>query len=119
MDIKEIIKNEFGFAVHDLTVLGQGLDSMAYLVYNEYVFKQAKHDEARIGLQREELGREFGLKVLEYYHHPDKDIPILKADLNEEYYPIELVLGGQAMRSENMYNKWLNKIIAMAQIGKS
>ena len=68
---------------------------------------------------REELGREFGLKVLEYYHHPNKELPILKADLNEEYYPIELILVGQAMRSENMYNKGLNKITAMTQIGKS
>ena len=284
MDIKDIIKSEFGFAVYDLTVLGQGLDSVAYLVNNEYVFKQAKHDEARVGLQkeklvsdylrgkftlqfpeieyyseeyhvcgykeikgdrltpelykamsdvekdrlaqdiamflsqlhalplpdidvlqcnvvddyksdydalrktvyekipekakaylddlfqrifsdrriteyvkalchndlscnhmiiqnnrvvgiidfgdasvtdrdkdfiylledsREELGREFGLKVLEYYHHPDKDIPILKADLNEEYYPIELILGGQAMGSEDMYNKGLNKLLCI------
>ena len=281
MDIKEIIERKFDFPVHDLTVMGQGLDSVAYLVNNEYVFKQAKHDEARAGLQkeklvldylrgkitlqipeiefyseeyhvcgykaikgdkltpelykamsdvekdrlaqdvamflsqmhalplpdidilqadvvddyqrdydalrktvyekiperskaylddlfqrifsdrriteyvkalchndlscnhmiiqnnrvigiidfgdasvtdrdkdfiyllensREELGREFGMKVLEYYHHPNKDIPILKADLNEAYYPIKLILGGQAMRSENMYNKGLNKL---------
>ena len=45
----------------------------------------------------EEIGREFGLRVLECYNHPDKDIPILKADLNEEYYPIELVLGGRSI----------------------
>ena len=68
---------------------------------------------------REELGRAFGMKVLEYYHHPDKDMPILKADLNEEYYPIELILGGQAVGSENMYNKGLNKIISLSQIVNS
>jgi aminoglycoside 2''-phosphotransferase len=45
----------------------------------------------------EEIGREFGLRVLECYNHPDKDIPILKADLNEEYYPIELILGGRSI----------------------
>ena len=290
MDIKEIIERKFDLLVHDLTVLGQGLDSIAYFVNNEYVFKQAKHDEARANLQkeklvldylrgkitlqipeieyyseeyhvcgykaikgdkltpelykamsngekdrlaqdiamflsqmhalplpdidilqvdvvddyqsdydalrktvyekisdrskaylddlfqwifsdrriteyvkalchndlscnhmiiqnnrvigiidfgdaavtdrdrdfiylleesREELGREFGRKVLEYYHHPNKDIPILKADLNEEYYPIELILGGQAMKSEDMYNKGLNKITTLTQTGKS
>lgn len=230
MDIKEIIERKFDMAVHDLTVMGQGLDSIAYLVNNEYIFKQAKHDAARAGMQkeklvldylrgkitlqipemeyyseeyhlcgykaikgdkltpglykamsdgekdrlaqdiamflsqmhalllpdvgslqadvmddynrvigiidfgdaavtdrdrdfiylleesREELGRAFGMKVLEYYHHPDKDIPILKADLNEEYYPIELILGGQAVGSENMYHKGLNKIISLSQI---
>ena len=55
MDIKKIIEGIFNFPVHDLTVLGQGLDSVAYLVNNEYVFKQAKHDGARAGLQKEKL----------------------------------------------------------------
>ena len=48
MNIKEIIKSEFGLTVNDIFVLGQGLESIAYLVNNEYVFKQSKHDEARI-----------------------------------------------------------------------
>ena len=60
---------------------------------------------------RQEIGREFGVKVLEYYGHPNKDIPILKADLNEEYYPIEQILGGQERKSDDMYSKGLNKII--------
>ena len=59
----------------------------------------------------EEIGREFGLKVLGYYHHPNKDIPIMKADLNVEYYPVEQILGGQAMKLDNMYKAGLNKII--------
>lgn len=59
----------------------------------------------------EEIGREFGLKVLEYYNHPNKDIAIFKADLNVEYYPIEQILGGQAMGLDSMYNAELNKII--------
>ena len=37
MDIKEIIECEFGLIVHDIFVLGQGLDSIAYLVNDEYV----------------------------------------------------------------------------------
>ena len=37
MDIKEIIECEFGLIVHDIFVLGQGLDSIAYLVNDEYL----------------------------------------------------------------------------------
>lgn len=59
----------------------------------------------------EEIGRDFGIKVLEYYQHPNKELPILKADLNEEYYPIEQILGGQAMKLDDLYNKGLNKMI--------
>ena len=59
----------------------------------------------------EEIGREFGLKVLEYYNHPNNDIAIFKADLNDEYYPIEQILGGQAMGLDSMHNAGLNKII--------
>ena len=282
MDMKEIIESEFGLIVHDIFVLGQGFDSVAYLVNYEYVFKQSKHDEARINLKKEvqvlnylkgkvtlqipnveyyseeygvcgykeikgdkltpiiyqnmsadekdklvqdialflremhsislpnidglelnvfddyesdydtlremiynkipdsskeyiddlykrilnderitqyvkalchsdlgcnhiiiqnnravgiidfgdvavtdrdkdfiylledsseEIGREFGLRVLEYYNHPNKDIAILKADLNDEYYPIEQILGGKAMELDNMYHAGLSKII--------
>ena len=59
----------------------------------------------------QEIGREFGLRVLEYYDHPDIAIPILKSDLNDEYYPIEQILGGQTMKSNDMYNKGLSHII--------
>lgn len=59
----------------------------------------------------EEIGREFGLSVLKYYNHPNKDIAILKANLNDEYYPIEQILGGQAKELDNMYTAGLNKII--------
>lgn len=282
MDIKEIIESEFDLIVHDIFILGQGLDSIAYLVNNEYIFKQSKHDEARINLKKEirvlnylkdkitlqipdieyyseeysvcgykelkgnkltpsiykslsddekdmlaqdialflremhsiplpdidglelhviddyksdyetlrgmiydkipdkskeyiddlykkilnderisqyvkalchndlscnhiivqnnkavgiidfgdvaitdrdkdfvylledsseEIGRDFGIKVLEHYNHPNIDIPILKADLNDEYYPIEQILGGQAMKLDDMYSKGLHKII--------
>ena len=282
MDMKEIVESEFGLTVHSIVVLGQGLDSIAYLINGEYIFKQSKHDEARSNLKREiqvlnylqgkitvqipvieyysekysvcgyreikgdkltpalyqkmsddekdklaqdialflreihsvplpaidglelntaddykndydalremiydkipgksreyldnlyrkllgderiteyvrtlchndlscnhmiiqdnklvgiidfgdaavtdrdrdfvyllensseEIGREFGLKVLECYHHPDKDLAVLKANLNDEYYPIEQILGGHARKLDDMYNKGLNKII--------
>lgn len=58
----------------------------------------------------EEIGREFGLKVLNYYNHPNKEIAILKADLNDEYYPIEEILGGTSKELELMYNEGLSKI---------
>lgn len=282
MNIKDIIESEFGLIVHNVIILGQGLDSIAYLVNNEYIFKQSKHDEAKINLKKEiqilnylkgkttlqipdieyyseeynvcgykeikgnklthsiyksmsddekdmlaqdiamflrkmhsiplpdvygselniiddyssdydalretiydkipdkskeyidnlykrilnderisqydkalchndlscnhiiiqnnkavgiidfgdatitdrdkdfiylledsseKIGRDFGIKVLEYYNHPNIDIPIFKANLNDEYYPIEQILGGQAMGLNDMYNKGLNKII--------
>ena len=59
MDIKEIIENEFGIIVTNISILGQGLDSIAYRVNNEYIFKMSKHDEARENLKKE-------IKVLNY-----------------------------------------------------
>ena len=53
MNIKDIIESEFGLIVHNVIILGQGLDSIAYLVNNEYIFKQSKHNEARINLKKE------------------------------------------------------------------
>lgn len=47
MEMKEVIESEFGLIIHDIFVLGQGLDSIAYLVNDEYIFKQSKHDGAR------------------------------------------------------------------------
>ena len=37
MDIKNIIENEFHLTVDSISILGQGLDSIAYLVNNEYI----------------------------------------------------------------------------------
>ena len=53
MNIKDIIESECGLIVHNVIILGQGLDSIAYLVNNEYIFKQSKHNEARINLKKE------------------------------------------------------------------
>ncbi len=53
MDMKDIIEQEFDLIVQSVIILGQGLDSVAYLVNNEYVFKQSKHAGARINLRRE------------------------------------------------------------------
>ena len=40
MDVKEVIESEFGLIVHDIFVLGQGLDSIAYLVNEEWILKE-------------------------------------------------------------------------------
>ena len=53
MDIKEIIENEFGLIVNDIRILGEGLDSVAYLVNNDYIFKMSKHQEAIDNLKKE------------------------------------------------------------------
>ena len=58
----------------------------------------------------EELGRNFGLKVLNYYNHPNKENAVLKSDLNDEYYPIEQILGGKSKELQEMYNEGLEKI---------
>lgn len=63
----------------------------------------------------QEIGREFGLKVLKYYNHSNINTAILKADLNDEYYPIEQILGGQTKKLDTMYNAGLNKIINIRQ----
>lgn len=58
----------------------------------------------------EEIGRKFGLKILDYYNHQNKELPVLKSDLNDEYYPIEQILGGKAKELQEMYNEGLEKI---------
>ncbi len=58
----------------------------------------------------EEIGRDFGLRILDYYNHPNKEIALLKADLNDEYYPIEEILGGISKNLDDMYNDGLRKL---------
>ena len=58
----------------------------------------------------EELGHEFGLKVINYYGYVDKDTVLLKADLNEEYYPLEQIIWGLENNDSELYNNGLNAI---------
>ncbi len=37
MDMKDMIEQEFDLIVQSVIILGQGLDSIAYLVNNEYL----------------------------------------------------------------------------------
>ena len=58
----------------------------------------------------EEIGREFGLKVLKYYSHKDIKSVIWKSDLNDMYYPIEQTICGKNIGDEQMFNEGLNKL---------
>lgn len=55
------------------------------------------------------------LREMIYDKIPDKSKEYLdnlyKRILNDEYYPVEQILGGQARNLDNMYNKGSNKII--------
>lgn len=207
MNIEVLISTKFNININTIKLIGEGLDSKAYLVNDEYIFKKSKHREAAENMKKEiqvlnyldgklslkipkielydeenslcgykqikgqiltpgmfqamtkeeqdelaediaqfleelhsvplpningleinvledyqndytalkervseEIGREFGIKVLEYYNHPNKDIAILKADLNKEYYPIEQILGGESKGLGDLYNRGLNTI---------
>ena len=72
MKINEIIENEFGLKVESISILGEGLDSIAYLVNNEYIFKMSKHEEARRNLKKE-------IKVLNYLRNKlSLQIPVIE-----------------------------------------
>lgn len=58
----------------------------------------------------EELGREFGLKVLQYYKHKNIDAVVWKSDLNDIYYPIEQIVCGKTIGDEDIYNEGLDNL---------
>lgn len=40
----------------------------------------------------------------------------MKANLNDEYYPIEQILEGRAKKLDQMYHEGLNKIINVGEL---
>jgi len=58
----------------------------------------------------EEFGRDFGLKVLEYYHHPDKNLMLKKADFYEFYWPFEQAIMGAEYGLEDWRHEGMEKI---------
>lgn len=58
----------------------------------------------------EEIGREFGLKVLKYYNQTNIESAVWKSDLNDMYYPIEQTICGKNIGDNEMFNEGLNKI---------
>lgn len=82
MDIKEIIEKEFGLSVNSIKILGEGLDSIAYIVNNDCIFKMSKHQEARENLKKE-------VQVLNYIKGKvSLQVPII------EYYSEEYSICG-------------------------
>lgn len=55
----------------------------------------------------EEIGREFGLKILKYYGLRDIETAVEYADLKDKYYPIETILCGIKNESEKLFNEGL------------
>ena len=58
----------------------------------------------------EELGRAFGLKVMDYYQHPDQEQVIKKADFRQFYWPFEQVMMGYNYGLDDWYREGLEKI---------
>ena len=61
----------------------------------------------------EEIGREFGLKVLKYYNQTNIESAVWKSDLNDMYYPIEQTICGKNIGDDKMFNEGLNKLKQM------
>jgi len=58
-----------------------------------------------------DLGREFGLKVLEYYNHPNIDDVLMKADIYKNiYWPFEELLFGKEYGLDEWFNRGLESI---------
>ena len=46
MNIEVLISTKFNININTIKLIGEGLDSKAYLVNDEYIFKKSKHREA-------------------------------------------------------------------------
>ncbi|MDE6292060.1 MAG: AAC(6')-Ie family aminoglycoside N-acetyltransferase, partial [Bacilli bacterium] len=57
--MKYLIEHLFNIKVQFIERIGEGYDSIAYIINNEYLFKLAKHDDAKNSYKREK-------KVLDY-----------------------------------------------------
>lgn len=58
----------------------------------------------------EELGREFGLKVLEYYGYKDINKILRKSDFHEFYWMIEEILYGYEYKNQEWINEGMESI---------
>lgn len=59
MEIREIIESKFGLSVQSISTLGQGYDSVAYLVNGEYVFKIKFSANKKKGYEKEKAIYDF------------------------------------------------------------
>ncbi|MBO5349310.1 MAG: phosphotransferase [Clostridia bacterium] len=74
MDIKNLIKEKFNFNAENIEILGEGYDSKAFLVNNEYVFKIKMSTNNKKGYEKEKAVLDFLNKNLK------TDIKIPKID---------------------------------------
>lgn len=58
-NISLTLKEKFNIKVNSIEFMGEGYDSKSYLINNEYLFKLAKHDDAKNSYKREK-------KILDY-----------------------------------------------------
>lgn len=53
MNIEVLISTKFNININTIKLIGEGLDSKAYLVNDEYIFKKSKHREAAENMKKE------------------------------------------------------------------
>ena len=85
MKIKDIIEDKFNIVVYDIKFIGEGYDSKAYIVNNEYVFKIKFSNNEKKGYEKEKAIYDFLNKHLKTnikvpnieYSYINDDISIL------------------------------------------
>lgn len=96
MDIKNLIKEKFNFNAKNIEILGEGYDSKAFLINNEYVFKIKMSTNNKKGYEKEKAVLDFLNKNLK------TDIKIPKIDF---YYVKD---GISIMGYKRLNGKFLN-----------
>ena len=59
MDIKNVIERHFDIKVEEITLIGEGYDSKAYLINNEYIFKIKFSTNKKKGYEKEKAVYDF------------------------------------------------------------
>lgn len=67
MDIKNILTEKFNIKINSINLIGEGYDSKAYLVNNEYIFKIKFSANKKKGYEKEKVIYNFLNKNLENY----------------------------------------------------
>lgn len=81
MNIEVLISTKFNININNIKLIGEGVDSKAYLVNNEYIFKISKHQEAAGNMKKE-------IQVLNYLDGK-LSLKIPKIEFYNENYKIE------------------------------
>lgn len=62
----------------------------------------------------EEIGRDFGLKVLEHYGYKDVQMALDFAEFKDKYYPIEIIIWGIKYNNKELLNEGLDILKELA-----